>query len=50
VATQDKAVPPRAEEFMAKRAGARICHVRSAHDVPVFHPREVTELIEIAAS
>ncbi|MBV9845034.1 MAG: alpha/beta hydrolase [Kutzneria sp.] len=49
VASQDKAIPPAAEEFMAQRAGATICRVDSAHDLPVSHPQAVVSVIERAA-
>jgi pimeloyl-ACP methyl ester carboxylesterase len=50
VATQDRAIAPAAEEFMAERANAAITKVRSAHDLPVSHPQSVTAVIEKAAS
>lgn len=50
VATQDRAIPPAAEEFMAERANAAITRVRSAHDLPASHPQTVTSVIEKAAS
>ncbi|BCB74713.1 alpha/beta hydrolase [Phytohabitans flavus] len=49
VATEDKAIPPAAERFMAKRAGATTVEVRGAHNLPVAQPRKVVELIERAA-
>jgi pimeloyl-ACP methyl ester carboxylesterase len=49
VAGQDKAIPPAAEEFMAKRAGATIYTVNSAHDMPVSHPQVIVSVIEHAA-
>jgi pimeloyl-ACP methyl ester carboxylesterase len=50
VATQDYAVPARAQQFEAERAGARVYRVRSAHDVPVTHPGAVARVIRKAAS
>jgi pimeloyl-ACP methyl ester carboxylesterase len=50
VPTQDHAIAPAAEIFMAKRAGATITQVRSAHDVPTSHPLTVAGVIEKAAS
>jgi pimeloyl-ACP methyl ester carboxylesterase len=50
VATQDRAIAPAAEEFMAERAHATITKVRSAHDLPVSHPQTVASVIEKAAS
>lgn len=49
VATQDKMIPPAAEEFMAHRAGATVTTVDSAHDMPVSHPQAVVAVIEHAA-
>ncbi|HEY2697375.1 MAG TPA: alpha/beta hydrolase [Pseudonocardiaceae bacterium] len=49
VASQDKAIPPAAEKFMAQRAGATIYTVNSAHDLPVSHPQAVVSVIERAA-
>lgn len=49
VATQDMAIPPQAERFMAHRAGARTVEIRSAHDVTVTHAGAVADLVEQAA-
>lgn len=49
VATQDKAIPPATERFMAKRAGAHTVEINSSHDVPVSHPAAVTAVITKAA-
>lgn len=49
VATQDMGIPPAAERFMAKRAGAHTVEIRSAHDVPVTHPDAVAQVVEQAA-
>jgi pimeloyl-ACP methyl ester carboxylesterase len=49
VASQDKAIPPAAEKFMAQRAGATIYTVNSAHDLPVSHPQTVVSIVERAA-
>lgn len=49
VASQDRAIPPAAEQWEAKRAGATIVTLRSAHDVPTSHPVEVADLITRAA-
>ena len=49
VASQDKAIPPAAEKFMAQRAGATIYTVNSAHDLPVSHPQAVVSVVEHAA-
>lgn len=49
ITTQDKAIPPAGQWFMAKRAGAHIASVASAHDVMVSHPTAVTRIILQAA-
>lgn len=49
IATRDKAIPPAAERFMARRAGARITEVAAAHNLPVSKPGTVTDVIERAA-
>jgi pimeloyl-ACP methyl ester carboxylesterase len=49
VATQDLNIPPKAQEFMAERAGARTTEVRSSHAVSVSQPGKVTDVIEDAA-
>ncbi|MFE7225023.1 alpha/beta fold hydrolase [Nocardioides sp. NPDC057577] len=48
LATADKTIPPAAQEFMAKRAGAKIVKVRSSHVAHQSHPRETLALIENA--
>ncbi|MFJ2759625.1 alpha/beta fold hydrolase [Nocardioides sp. NPDC087217] len=48
LATADKTIPPAAQEFMAKRAGAKIVRVRSSHVALQSHPRETLALIENA--
>src|SRR5207244_1719076 len=49
VATEDQMIPPQAEEFMAKRMGATVRKVAASHAAMVSHPREVAELIMLAA-
>lgn len=49
VATRDQVVPAAGEQFEAERAGARIYHVSSAHDIPVSHPYTVTQVITQAS-
>jgi pimeloyl-ACP methyl ester carboxylesterase len=49
VAGQDKMIPPAAERFMARRAGATVYTVNSAHDMPVSHPLAIVSVIERAA-
>ncbi|GAA1501560.1 alpha/beta fold hydrolase [Nocardioides humi] len=50
LATNDKTIPPAAQEFMAKRAGARIVKVRSSHVAMQSHPDATLALIKQAIS
>ncbi len=45
VATEDKAIPPATERFMAQRAGAVTVEVRSSHVAMLSHPLRVVDLI-----
>jgi pimeloyl-ACP methyl ester carboxylesterase len=49
VATKDQMIPPQAEEFMAKRMGATVRSVPSSHAAMVSHPKQVADLIVLAA-
>src|SRR4051812_5299108 len=49
VATDDKMIPPPAQQFMSKRAGSTVVEVKGSHSVYVSKPREVAALIETAA-
>ncbi|GJF34943.1 alpha/beta hydrolase [Kitasatospora sp. NE20-6] len=49
ISTEDKAIPPAVQQFMADRAHARSWRVRSAHDVTTTHPALVASVIEQAA-
>ena len=49
VATSDKMIPPPAQRFMAKRAGATMVEVDGSHAVYVSKPEPVAQLIEQAA-
>lgn len=49
VATQDQAISPDLERFMAKRAHAHTVEVKAAHAAMVSRPGAVTRLIESAA-
>jgi pimeloyl-ACP methyl ester carboxylesterase len=49
VSSNDQMIPPQAEEFMAKRMGATVRTVPSSHASLVSHPKEVAELITLAA-
>ena len=49
VATDDKMIPPPAQEFMAKRASAVAVKVAGSHAIYISQPKAVAELIETAA-
>jgi pimeloyl-ACP methyl ester carboxylesterase len=49
VTTQDNAIPPATQLFMAKRADARITEVSSSHVVMYSHPDHVVDIILQAA-
>lgn len=49
VSTEDRAIAPDLERFMAGRMGASTIEVASSHASPVSHPREIAELIFEAA-
>ena len=50
VANQDRVIPPDAERFMAKRAGAHTVEIDSSHVAMISHPDAVTDLIRSAAA
>ena len=50
VAQQDRVIPPDAERFMAKRAGAHTVEIDSSHVAMTSHPDAVTDLIRSAAT
>src|SRR5712664_2705759 len=50
VATDDKMIPPPAQQFMSKRAGSTVVEVRGSHAVYVSKPEEVAALIRKAAA
>jgi pimeloyl-ACP methyl ester carboxylesterase len=49
VGTEDRVITPAEQEFMAKRAGARIVTVPAGHLSLISHAEAVTELIVTAA-
>ena len=49
VATDDKMIPPPAQQFMSKRAGSTVVEVKGSHAVYVSKPEAVARLIEKAA-
>ena len=50
VTTEDKAIPPATQLFMAKRAGAQISYVKSSHVAMYSHPDAVVAIILKAAA
>jgi pimeloyl-ACP methyl ester carboxylesterase len=50
VATEDKAIPPATQRFMAARAGATVAEVRSSHVPMISQPDATTRLIVDAAN
>jgi pimeloyl-ACP methyl ester carboxylesterase len=50
VAAEDQAIPPEAERMFAQRMGAAVVEVPSSHVAMVSHPKEVAQLIQMAAS
>ena len=49
VASNDQAIPPATERFMATRAGATTVEIASSHVAMISHPDSVTDLIVDAA-
>jgi pimeloyl-ACP methyl ester carboxylesterase len=49
VATEDQTIPPDAERFMAKRAGATITEIKASHLVFMSQAKAVADVIEAAA-
>ena len=49
VATQDRMIPPPAQQAMAKRAGATVAETAASHSVYISKPQDVAALIEKAA-
>lgn len=49
VSSNDQMIPPKADEFMAKRMGATVRSVAASHASLVSQPKEVTDLIFLAA-
>ncbi len=49
IATEDKMIPPPAQQFMSKRAGSTVVEVKGSHAVYVSKPEAVAALIEEAA-
>jgi pimeloyl-ACP methyl ester carboxylesterase len=49
VATDDRMIPPPAQQFMSKRAGSTVVESKGSHSVYVSQPEAVAALIETAA-
>jgi pimeloyl-ACP methyl ester carboxylesterase len=49
VATDDRMIPPPAQQFMSKRAGSTVVESKGSHAVYVSKPEAVAALIETAA-
>jgi len=49
VATDDRMIPPPAQQFMSKRAGSTVVESKGSHSVYVSQPGAVATLIETAA-
>lgn len=49
VASDDKMIPPDAQRFMAKRAGATVAEAKGSHAIYVSQPEAVADLIAQAA-
>ncbi|MDB4871761.1 MAG: hypothetical protein JWL97_2765 [Gemmatimonadales bacterium] len=50
VVTEDKMIPPDAQRFMSKRAGATVVETKGSHAIYVSRPAPVATLIEQAAA
>src|SRR5262249_47475453 len=49
LATEDKMIPPQAQQMMSQRAGSTVVEVKGSHAVYVSQPQAVAALIERAA-
>jgi len=50
VSTEDKMIPPDAQRFMSKRAGADVIEERGSHAIYVSRPKAVASLVQMAAN
>ena len=48
--TDDKMIPPPAQQFMSQRAGSNVREVGGSHAIYVSNPRDVADIIEQAAT
>ena len=49
IATEDKMIPPPAQQFMSKRAGSKVVEVPGSHAIYESQPSAVAKLVEMAA-
>ena len=49
IALNDRTVSPKLQQFMSKRSHANTITINSGHLLPLSHPKEVAQLIEMAA-
>jgi pimeloyl-ACP methyl ester carboxylesterase len=49
ITTDDKMIPPPAQQFMSKRAGSTVVEVKGSHSVYVSKPNEAAAIIKEAA-
>jgi pimeloyl-ACP methyl ester carboxylesterase len=50
VTTEDKMIPPPAQQFMSQRAGSKVVQVQGSHSLYVSHPDAVAAFIEQATA
>lgn len=50
VSTEDRMIPPPAQQFMSKRAGSTVVEAQGSHSIYVSQPQVVAALIEKAAA
>jgi pimeloyl-ACP methyl ester carboxylesterase len=48
VSTEDRMIPPPAQQFMSKRAGSKVVEAKGSHAIYVSKPAAVVELVETA--
>ncbi len=48
--TEDKMIPPRAQQFMSQRAGSTVKEVGGSHSIYISQPQAVADIIEEAAT
>jgi pimeloyl-ACP methyl ester carboxylesterase len=50
IATADRVIPPEAQQFMARRAGAHTTEIRGSHAIPLTQPAAVASQIAAATA